>query len=278
MANRISCRMIPAVESWSDSMGTEAIGPVPAAKVQLVIRKSMVSCVGVFDTGSDYCVLEQQLFDRFGEAAWQPVDRIRATMALGVQQVDLFHCELRISGDDPGQTLVFDAVPFVVAQLGRPVFVIGRRGVMEKLRIQMDFPRKTVVLTRPRQVSRGYPNLARELAGFGSIQEAFKTGRIVHGMVMLGLEIERFLDRLLTEDATLRAIPSEMGFSRKTLGQKLSIICDAKGIKDMGPEIHRIVAARNEAVHGMSFKVPDETFIKSLMQAAEALVSRLTRH
>lgn len=289
MATRISCTMVPAVETQLAESRIEDIRSVPGATVELVSGGTSSRCVGLIDTGTDVSVLDETIFRQFSEDVPVLSERIlgRGFSILGTgfskKRIDIYHFTVRIMGDSKEgvlkeHALVFENVPVIVTTLHRPLFIIGRRGVLDRLRVELDFPRKRVVLTRPRRRrSSKYPWISREFSSFQSIMEDIEDDKPTRAILQLSWDLEQFLDRLITEDEVLRKVQEDWPSRSRTLSDKFRIIEKHEDFQGIKESVQALIDARNQAAHSFPFVAPDRASVEALMLAAESVVSRFRR-
>jgi len=276
MATRISCKMIPAVETQLAESRIGDIGSVPAVLVEVLSGETVIPCVGLVDTGADISILDEKILEGFRDGL-QLFGRSLAT-GFSKKQIVIYHIGLRIRGESKRQSLTFDNVPVTVTDLHRPLLIIGRRGVLDRLKVELDFPRNRIVLTRPVRSKTKYPNLAREFPSFESIMEAVEERRLTQAILQLSWEMEQFLDRMIsmmTDNEILRKVHEEKSLQRRTLYDKFNLVYGHIGFGDVDQAIRKIVEVRNQAAHGVVFETPDKVSVESLLAAAEAVVSSL---
>jgi hypothetical protein len=268
--------MIPAVETQLAGSRIGDIGSVPAVTVEIISGHTVIPCIGLLDTGADISVLDEKIFDSIPERL-APSGRILATTGFSKEQSVIYHIGLRIKGESKQRSLSFDSVPVAVAALHRQLLVIGRRGVLDRLKLELDFPRKRIVLTRPTKHAGKYPSLTREFPSFEAIMEAIEQGHLTDAILALSWEMEYFLDRMITENEILRKIHEETPTKHRTLSQKFDLIYGCLDSKGIDKAIRKFIEVRNNAVHARAFRTPDRASVESLLIAAETVVSRLTQ-
>lgn len=282
MTSRISFPMIPAVETQLAESRIEDIGSVPATEVELTNGRITIVCLGLIDTGSDVSVLDETVFQKFDEDLPTISERVRVGgfSALGIEssirKMDIYQCMVQILGESRKQGMKFENVPITVARLHRPLFVIGRRGILDRLKVQLDFPRKRVVLTRPGRLrSSKYPFISREFSSFRSIMKDIEDDKLIRTILQIGWEMEQFLDRLIIEDKVLHEFQENRLSRPRTLSDKFRMIEKHEGLQDITEPVRTLIDARNRAAHGVPFEAPDRASVEALMVAAEKIVSRL---
>ena len=268
---KISANMIPAVEKTSWPSLIDDISFVPAVNVQIRRDDIIVTAVGIIDTGADLCVLDEQVFKSFPTRV-VATDAVVLATGFSTKEVKMYSFDLSLSGHQKKTPLRFGNVPVVVTNLERQVIILGRRGLLEWLKIELDFPRKLVHMTLEHSIAANYPYLSREIPSFDSIINAFNTDRVAEGTMMLAWEMERLIDRLIREDSNLLEDVKEKEFPRLTIGDKLSSISHLKPNRDVAVAIAEFTQARNSAAHfGDITKISKE----SVLAAAEAIIGQL---
>jgi len=192
--------MIPAMESRSSDPTIGDIGPVPAVRAIVECGDKSVSCAGVIDTGADLSILDEMLFERL--AIQTPLATIRLrTAGLSDLPMAVYTATIRLRGESEDE-LVFSDVPVIKSRLERPVLLLGRRGLLEWLRVEIDFPTGMVSLVRAYDLARQYPALTLNLPGFAAVAGLIeKESPVSREAVMIVLQtamaLEGFLDRVI---------------------------------------------------------------------------------
>jgi hypothetical protein len=91
---------------------------------------------------------------------------------------------------DGEQELYLQNVPVVVANMNRKLFIIGRRGILEKLEVNLDFPNGIVNLPLARSSSAEYPSLSQHFPNLDRILESLHSGNSAVAVMMLAWEIK----------------------------------------------------------------------------------------
>jgi len=150
--------------------------------------------------------------------------------------------------------------------------------LLDRLRVELDFTRKRVTLARPQEpLQNELPNLAQEFSSIQSIMDALNEGRLESAVLSLYLEMEQFLDRLITEDEELRNT-DRTGLRKLGLLQKIRFIAEHKNIPDQEQVISalgQLVNSRNEVAHSASFKGMQRASVRELLEAADRTVFTL---
>jgi tetratricopeptide (TPR) repeat protein len=179
-------------------------------------------------------------------------------------------------GETEGEYLNFENVPVVIVDLGRPVFTIGRRGILEWLRVELDFPNAQVKFIYPQPGASKYPHLASEFPKFEAALKSIEAQKIQEGIMMLAWDMERFLDRLTTEEEELKDVMDELPLSQRSIRRKFLDVCKAKKVTGLAKELDEFLNARNTAAHAKVYESWDKLSTESLLRSAEAIVSRLS--
>lgn len=271
---RISAKMIPALGASSGTALVGDISSVPAVRVELKYQEQAINTVAIIDTGADLCILDKRLFQAFMSQQPKPLGKVVAS-GFSKKALNMYHLDINVFGDEPEQTLTFQHVPVIVTELDRQLFIIGRRGLLEWLRVELDFPRNQTNLIYVRRVDTQYPKMADEFPSFDSIVESFEAHQQAQGVMMLAWEMEKFLERLATEDPNLRTAFEKTPGSKITLREKLLMICHAKNAMDLSEKINQFVNARNMAAHNVSDEI-NSLPTATLLAATEEIVSRFS--
>jgi hypothetical protein len=268
--------MIPVLETSALALDVANVSALPAVSVEIGIDEQFVRTIGLIDPASSVSTLDKALFDASLEAR-KPLspERVLATGFSG-KLIELYEMTIRILGEPSSEPIVFKDVPVVVANLGKPMLILGRRGVLEWLQIQLDFPRSLVTVTRAQGLSDRYPALAGELPNFPSALELLESGKTAPGVLMLAWDLERFLDRLSTQDKALRRELEEIPARGRTLGSLLEAVARSRGLKDLFESGRLFANARNVAAHGGPRSL-DELSSTSVLDAAERIVAEIRR-
>src|SRR5687767_6136290 len=136
---KISAKMVPAVEAIVGASMVGDISLVPALRVRLTVGQENLNTLGVIDTGSEFSMMDDGLFKALST---RPKNGVRVSIHTGWsrKQLWMYHIDVTLSDDSEQEKLHFKNVPVVVANLERKLFIIGRRGVLDKLRVDLDFP------------------------------------------------------------------------------------------------------------------------------------------
>jgi len=276
MVSQITTRMIPSVETQLAEPAID-VGMAPAVNVELITAVS-VRCVGVIDTGSDLSVLDETLFQKLGSVP--KISSVRTVGPGGSINISLYLIGIRITGDTEGATITFENVPITVMRLHRPLLMIGRRGILDRLKVELDFARKRVTLTQPRDLENEFPSLAREFSSLRSLIDAFHEGQFESVILSLFWETEQFLDRLAIGHAALRRREGR-GLRRLNLSQKFKLIGEQMHISEVTEFAHffdELTKVRNEVAHNANFKGLQSASVHRLITEADRVVSRLREH
>src|ERR1051325_1774387 len=270
-AKYVTAHMVPSLESPFQPSIRDEISFVPALSVELQAGDESVKTVGVVDTTADLSLLDEEIFNSFIISP-PPVGVISISTGSSVNQAQMYSFDVNLLGQTKQRELTFNNVPTVVTSLHRPVFLIGRQGLLEWLKVELDFPRRRMKLTLERTISPTYPTISREFSSLDSIMKSFEAGHSAEAIMMLAWEMERFIDRLVREDYNLRVIFEAKPIARLTLGNKLRLISNAKQLSSLWPQIQEFTNARNMAAHARNITDISE---QSVLAAAEAIVHGL---
>jgi len=273
----LSAKMIPALDSKSRKSEIADIGLVPAVRVEIKYADQSVSAIGVIDTGADISILDESLF-RVLAAEKARTKQVLLEGPSGRTYVSIYTLNVKIMGSKKGEQMDFENVPVAVENLRRPVLIIGRRGILERLRVELDFPRAQVNLVFSRRGAATYPHLAREFPHFESALQSIEAQRNREGIMMLSWDMERFLNRLMTSDEELRGVvdADEVPLRRWTLGKLLLAVCQGKRIGGLGSDINEFTMTRDKAAHAPIFGDVEKLSTDVVLEAAERIVSRLS--
>jgi hypothetical protein len=264
-------KLLPALESRPSLPGVGDITSVPAVNVLVETGGRSVSCVGIIDTGADLSLLDESIFLRLGD----PPSGIRtetSMVSLLGEQATLYPLNLRMQGETADQEIAFGGVPVAVAKLHRPVLLLGRRGVLERLRIDIDFPRGAVTMVLSQRLAATYPTLSTRLSGFERAVDLLESGSIVEGVLVLALEVERLADRMMALGGQA-ATDTGKELRRAGLKDKLLALC-GEADSDLVADVTTLVMQRNAAAHSPSDPMR-ELSSELVLGAAERVVSRL---
>jgi len=92
---------------------------------------------------------------------------------------------------------------------------------------------------------------------------------------MLVMDLERWLDHVISEYPDIRGQLKGKSLSRATMGDKLLLIVSAGKIRGLSEATNNLVKTRNEAAHGRLFSQPDRQYIGEFLQNAELVVGTL---
>ena len=274
MASQITTRMIPAVESTVAGAGVDDIGLAPAVNVELITAVS-VRCVGLIDTAADLSVLDEILFRKLGSVP--QISSVRTVTVGSTHDANLYLIGVRITGDSEEEVLTFDNVPIIVMRLHRPILLIGRRGILDRLKVELDFTRRRVTLARPEDLQKKFPTLVQEFSSLQSILDALHEDHLERAVLLLYWETEQFLDRLITEDEELRSL-EDRDLRWLALSQKFERIAERKHISDRVELVRyfmELTNTRNNVAHSVRYEGLQRAPIRHLISVADTVVSRL---
>jgi predicted aspartyl protease len=272
MVQKLISRMIPVVESQLAEARTDNIVMAPAVSVKLFNGTSSISCVGLIDTGADISVLDRGLFAELGNFPLPGI--IRVITSAGSITEPVYLLTIKILGESADKTLNFENVPVITLPLSRPLFRIGRRGILDRLRIELDFPRKEIVLSRSEDNENAYPNLSIQFASFQSIIESVNDEKLDQAISLLVWETEQFLDRTITE-ILAQGVPVMPGLRNETLAEKFQFLSEQSRLVDpqLARDFKMFTMMRNQVVHSPAFKMPDRDLVERCLSIAERMVS-----
>jgi hypothetical protein len=274
MASQITIRMIPSIESTVAGAGVDDIGLAPAVNVELITAVS-VRCVGLIDTAADLSVLDESLFRNLGRVP--QVSSVRTVAVGSTHDVNLYLIAVRITGDSEEEALTFDNVPIIVMRLHRPLLLIGRRGILDRLKVELDFTRRRVTLARPEDLQKEFPALAQEFSSLQSILDDLREDHLERVVLSLYWETEQFLDRLITEDEELRNL-EDRDLRRLALSQKFARIAERKHISDrveLAGYFTELTNTRNIVAHSARYEGLQRARVRHLIGVADSAVARL---
>jgi predicted aspartyl protease len=268
--------MIPAVEAQLEGSDIGDIGSAPAVPVELVNGKIVVRCIGLIDTGADLSAVDSSLAQELGLQDSSVRRQLYVHLPGSAQSQNVYYLDLLITGHSNKERVQFTNIPVVVAPLGRRLLMIGRRGVLERLKVELDFPRGEIVLTRSLKRHKKYPNLAEEIVSIDSIIATIES-QPTAAILQLSWEIEQFIDRLIAESEDLHHAQTSSLTRNRTLADKLRLIETQGTVPGISEAARSLVEARNQAAHGMRFVRPDRLSLENLLTAANDVVGRLRR-
>lgn len=271
-SSKIKTTMVPAVGAKLAQSKAGSIGLVPVVKITLRLGEAEVTTVAVIDTGAEMSMVDKSVFDSLGKQKPVASDKVFQTI-FSPKLVPIYYLDVEMTGEERRKSLFFRGVPIAVGNLGRPIMIVGRSGVLEWLRVEMDFPKKTLTLVMPERKSERYPSLAAELPNFRSLMDAIDAGHYTESIMMLVWDLERWLDHIIIEHSDIRALLKDAPLSRRTIGEKLSLIISARKLSSLSQPVSRLVQARNEAAHGRLFTKPDRRYINKFLASAEQVVN-----
>lgn len=266
---RIAGKMIPAVESAMQTPSMASIDTVPAVAVIVKSVTSMLECTAVVDTGASISMLDKSLSSPLGLGVVSAV-KVRTQFPRVPHRAYPHSVDLEMIDAGGDQTILFAGVPVLVTDLHRPVMILGRRGVLEWLRIEIDYPAGTMALVRSEGPSDQYPALTSELSGFERIMETMDSHGIAQGIMLLAMELERYVDELLLSDEALRNEMELKPLNRMSFREKLLTACRGVSSPSLLAHIEQFVKTRNAAAHGYQILEPQSG--EHFLQAAEVVM------
>jgi len=270
----LTASMVPALDATSELSSVGDINRVPALRVRLTVGEEQLSTIGIIDTASEFSIIDEKLLKTLST---KPTSGTRVNLSTGLsrKQLWMYHLDVALIGDIEHQHLNLISVPVVVANLDRNFFIIGRRGILDKLRIELDFPRNRIRLSFERTANQDYPSLAETFPNFETAIRCFDSHELAQATMLLAWDMETFVDRILQENLAIGVPDKGKSASRMTLGEKLSHIATYTRVPDLIAEIQEFIKARNIAFHASSDKM--NQLSASVLPAAEKIVSELSR-
>jgi hypothetical protein len=164
---RIVGKMIPAVESAITESSIGDMGSVPAVKAAIQGKTDAVSCIAVIDTGAHISLLDESLFRMLGNEVREARHAAVSFASAGgsLQRGSVYRLQIKLYGESSRQRLVLKNVPVVVMRLGRQLLMLGRKGALERLILEIDFPGGKVAVIHRRTGPEKYAALTREFPG-----------------------------------------------------------------------------------------------------------------
>jgi DNA-binding CsgD family transcriptional regulator len=272
MTQSISCRLVPSLQRPLGVPALDDIGSIPAVHLKLTLGDHDVPCIGVIDTAADISTIDESILSQFPEYTRLYNDLPILVVDLSGHAVRVFHFDLTLIGDD-GESFQLVDVPAMSMRIGRSLFKMGMRRMLERLDINISFSEMNLRLTLPQLDRKRFPNLNREFTSLGLIESTFEKGASFEAILRVSWELERFLDRILRNDPSLQEL-AVAGLGRRSLGDQLSLVQRVKGSDETWKSIETIVVTRNQAAHGV---LPDDfgrQAFDAFLLAAERVVAR----
>lgn len=271
----LTASMVPALDPTSESSSVGDIKRVPALRVMLTVGQERLNTVGVIDTGSEFSIIDEALLRTLST---KPTSGTRVSLSTGLsrKQLWMYHLDVALIGDIDDQQFNLPSVPVVVANLDRSFFIIGRRGILDRLKVELDFPRNTIRLMFERPASQDYPSLATTFPNFEPAIQCFATHELAQATMLLAWDMETFVDRVFQENFPTSVADKRKSARRMTLGEKLRYIVTNTRMPDLMSDVQEFVAARNTAFHAPSEKM-NELSAGLVLAAAERIVSELSK-
>ena len=269
----LTASMVPALDAASGSSTVADINRVPALRVMITVGEERLYAVGVIDTGSEFSIIDDGLLRTLST---KPTSGTRVSLwtALSRKQLWMYHLDVALIGEDKQFNL--PSVPVVVANLDRNFFIIGRRGLLDKLKVELDFPRNRIRLTFEQPASQDHPSLAANFPNFEPAIHCFASHELAQATMLLAWDMETFVDRVFQENFPVGIPTKSKSTHRTTLGEKLRYIAIEKQMPDLMNDIQRFVDARNTAFHAPSDRI-NELSAGLVLGAAERIVAELSR-
>jgi hypothetical protein len=264
---RLELPMIPALSPDPNIATMGQLVTVPALRIRIGQGSDTVTVPGIIDTAAELCIIDTRIAKQLKHS--EPIGSMAvATLDGFVRDLRMYALQFDILSPSGESVISFSNVPVAVMALqNKASALIGRRGVLEKLTLELDFPHGRIKITVPGIPNKKYPFLAQHFASLPLALQAFESGRAAEGTMALAWEMERFVDRLLMERAP-RTQSAAKRLAKESLLQKLQIICSAASPNQA---IKNFVDARNMAAHGGSVHLRSQP----ILEAAEAIVQTL---
>ena len=267
--------MVPAVQKRSDRTGVGDIEMLPTVNTRLVCGAREVRAVGIVDTGADMCSMDLGFFTKHFDLNAVMTSSVRVVQGLGTT-TDLANVEIDVTlyGDDPMAELVCKRVPVLLGPFGDRL-VIGRRGLLEQLKVECDFPGRKVKLSRVSRPLKRFPSLSKImpdlfglLGGSGHWAGESNATALVWG-------VERYAMRVLEGDERVSGAAKRLSghdAREASFGEALTAICEVYGLSDLTEDVRWLAETRNRIVHGLERRREDD-LVDKLLQKAERVVS-----
>ena len=255
------------------SPNMESVSLRPALRVQFGVGGHFAEIVATIDTGAEISILDRSIFVKhFGE---HPPTSFREVMAVGFskQRVQLHDLNLRLLGDETEELITIENAPIAIMDLGRPMMVLGFRGVLEWLEVNVDYPHRRVTLQRATQSSTQFPALAQEFPSFANVTEMVNSGQNAAAIMTLAWDMERYIDSLAAENVSLSNSLQKLSRNQRTLGRLLDVTCSQLNANDILDYARVFTNARNTAAHAMT-DITSQT-VSAALEAADRIVARL---
>lgn len=274
---RIEGKIVPALEkSHYGWPGVRDITSVPTVTVFIQSGLASVSCVGLIDTGADFCLLDEVVFKRLADQAPKP-EKLLAN-GISATPVPLYQLDLHLCDETRKHELNFTKVPVLIYKLNRQVMIVGRRGVLELLKVEIDFPRGTISLVQDQKLDKladRFPYMSNELPDFQRAVALIEEDATMQGIVIVANELERLLERIIALEKLESVNVDRRRLSQATLWEKLLAVSQVIDLSDLKMDFQTIVNTRNVAAHAHLDKIK-ELSPDSFLAATERIVSRLS--
>lgn len=272
--HRLVVPMVPALETNKPAFGLADVATVPAVRVQIAATNRVIVVAGLIDTGAELSTLSKAVADDLhliGGTA--PEHSVPVTTNFANVPIQLYHIGMRILGTEANSGIDFESVPVTVGKSSRPPLILGRRGLLERMRIDLDFPRRCVAISIPRTGTVQYPHLAQMCPSLPMIISLIEDGRIAEAVMLLAWDFERTADRMLAANPAVTPIRAARSKQPGTLRDKLIRLTDYQTDSFVKGAVQVFSDARNRAAHGKWFKWDNDA--QGILMTAEAIASSL---
>ncbi len=269
----LSAVMIPALDILSSVPQVGDISSVPALSVHVEREGKAIQCVGLIDTGAEMSFLDQSLFQSISESELGG-EEVSIRLSLNAHRAKVFRMTVALADQQSKRQLLFKDVPVAVLPLPRRLFVIGRRGILEWLRVELDFPRQSISLKDSRADVEGYPHLSESFPGLSTAERFMKEGETTAGVLSLSWDMERYLDQLGLRDSSVATAFAQIPQRNRSLRSKLLAVTNQNGSTDLVSDIELFLRARDLAAHGQSSELKQMDG-QAILDSAERILSHL---
>ena len=239
-AQTIRVAMIPLVERQFAGE-EEQIRYQPALPVRLKTGRFVLERYALLDTASETCLINRSIIEK--EASADLAQRLVPVTGLGgTEYVPYYYFELDICGPNFETIRTLKQVSFVAAELplGSDI-VLGRQGVLENIKLTIDYPRHQVEIELPREgltaAKQPYLIEAASLISSGNYNAAVAVASAT-------------AERLLTDMAQHYGVPLER--RKKTFGALVKDLSRQEILdKHLAAMLSEFTQLRNLAIHGL---------------------------
>lgn len=260
-AETIRVAMIPLIER--QLVGEEEqIRYQPALPVRLKTGRFVLERYALLDTGSETCLIDRKIIER--EVSADLAQRLVPLAAPGgTQYVPYYYFELDICGPNFETIRTLKQVSFAAVELplGSDI-VLGRQGVLENIKLTIDYPRHQIEIELPREelttAKQPYLIEAESLISSGNYNAAVAVASAT-------------VERLLTDMAQHYGALLER--RKKTFGALVKDLSRQKIVdKHLAAVLSEFTQLRNLAIHGLkSMTLSDAQHALAL--AEQAIIS-----